>query len=293
MRGLWWTALAAAGLVLAILVAAPGQAGSPAASDAVPSAAPAKPARPRRLLVFTLTKGWYTHESTAVAAAAFEALGKKTGAYEATVSQDLAMLKAGQLAEFDALLLVNTQGDFLVDPEMRKGFLDYVKNGKGVAALHGAADANPDWPEYAELIGGLFAGHNNWNRASVKLDDPTSPLTAIFGGKGFALNDEIYTFKGPYSRDKLHILLSMDYKASRLGGGNRSDDDYALSWIHEYGKGRVFYCAFGHSPEIFRKPEMLTHYLAGIQYALGDLKADATPSSKTSLSPAPAPPFKP
>ena len=220
-------------------------------------------------------------------------MGKKTGAYTATVSQDLAMLKAGQLAEFDAVALINTQGDLIIDPEMRKGFLAYVSGGKGLCAIHGAADTNTDWPEYAELIGGLFAGHNNWNRASVKIDDPASPLTAMFGGKGFALNDEIYTFKGPYSREKLHILLSMDLKASGLSGGNRSYDDYAFSWIHEYGKGRVFYCSFGHSPEIFRKPEMLQHYLAGIQYALGDLKADATPSAKAKIAPAPAPPFKP
>jgi type 1 glutamine amidotransferase len=204
----------------------------------------------------------------------------------------LNLLKAAALARFDAVMLVNTQGEFLTDPEMRKGFLDYVRSGKGLCGLHGAIDANTTWPEYADLLGANFSGATNWNRASVKIDDPASPLCAMFNGQGFNLNTETYTFRDPYSRDKLHILLSMDWQASRLGGGNRKDNDFAFSWIREYGKGRVFYCAFGHNPETFSAGPMLQHFLAGIQYALGDLKADATPSAKLKLQPAPAPPFK-
>ena len=53
-----------------------------------------------------------------------------------------------------------------------------------------------------------------------------------------------------------------------------------MSWIKTYHKGRVFYTVFGANPPSFWNPELLQHYLAGIQYALGDLKADATPSAK-------------
>ena len=39
--------------------------------------------------------------------------------------------------------------------------------------------------------------------------------------------------------------------------------------------GRIDACG---SPQIFWNPQVLKHYLAGIQFALGDLYADATPT---------------
>jgi hypothetical protein len=61
------------------------------------------------------------------------------------------------------------------------------------------------------------------------------------------------------------------------GGMNRPDGDYAISWLRNFGAGRVFYCALGHRKEILWNKPVLQHYLDGIQFALGDLKADATP----------------
>ena len=73
---------------------------------AMPAKAIAKPAKPRKLLVFTLAKG-FPHGSIPVAAKAFQIMGTKTGAFEAVVSDDLAMLKAESLAKFDAVLMDN------------------------------------------------------------------------------------------------------------------------------------------------------------------------------------------
>ena len=58
------------------------------------------------------------------------------------------------------------------------------------------------------------------------------------------------------------------------------DHDYGISWIHEYGKGRVFNCAMGHTPTLFATPSLAQMMLGGIQFVLGDLEADATPSAK-------------
>jgi hypothetical protein len=59
--------------------------------------------------------------------------------------------------------------------------------------------------------------------------------------------------------------------------GKRPDKDYAVSWVREYGKGRVFYCVLGHAATTYWNPLVLRHFLAGIQFAIGDLKADAAP----------------
>jgi type 1 glutamine amidotransferase len=62
----------------------------------------------------------------------------------------------------------------------------------------------------------------------------------------------------------------------------RPDADYAVSWIRNYGKGRVFFCILGHNPTLFKTPALAQYFLAGIQFILGDLDADATPSARLS-----------
>jgi type 1 glutamine amidotransferase len=44
----------------------------------------------------------------------------------------------------------------------------------------------------------------------------------------------------------------------------------------------VFYSSLGHREEIYWNPTILRFYLDGIQFALGDLEADATPSKRPS-----------
>ena len=46
------------------------------------------------------------------------------------------------------------------------------------------------------------------------------------------------------------MLLTLDSHTVDLSapGVDRTDDDFALAWIRNYGKGRVFYSAFGHFP---------------------------------------------
>jgi type 1 glutamine amidotransferase len=143
------------------------------------------------------------------------------------------------------------------------------------------------WPEFNTLIGGYFKFH--WPDPQliyVKIDDPNSPLTAMFHGKEFEIHDETYTFEQEsFSRRNVHVLTSIDYdkmsaedKAKEVNP--RSDADYALSYIRREGKGRVFYEGHGHSDRVYAMTPMLEHLRAGIQYALGDLKADDSPSVK-------------
>ncbi len=274
-------------------------------TQAMPETAPAKPKKARKLLVFTLTRG-FPHSSVPVAAKAFEIMGQKTGAFEAVVSSDIAMFEPNTLQQFDAVMMDNTTGDlFAVDTKnmtaeeqqaakertarLRKSLLDFVLSGKGLAGSHAATDCFYNWKEYGDMMGGYFAGHP-FRKIVVKNDDPKSPINAAFNGEGFNIEDEMYTFRDPYSREKLHILLSIDMQKTQLPddpkrpgfkkGENRNDHDYAISWVKQYGKGRVFYCSFGHEHNIFWKTPILQHYLDGIQFALGDLPAPTTPSAK-------------
>jgi len=152
-----------------------------------------------------------------------------------------------------------------------------------------------DWPQGAEMLGGLFRGHpwrsdGTW---AVKIDEPKHPLCKAFGGKGFLIKEEIYRFRDPDSRsehkarEKLRVLVSLDMTKQR-NQLDRVPGENAIAWIREWGNGRVFYCSLGHNAEIFLDPKILQFYLDGIQYALGDLQADATPSAKLAEKPEPA-----
>jgi len=159
--------------------------------------------------------------------------------------------------------------------------------GRGAGARQGRDTQVGTWPEFDKMIGGFFKFHWVYPQLiTVKIDDPKSPLTAMFHGEEFQIHDETYTFgMDTWSRKNLHILTSIDYdKMSDADKAKedypRSDHDYGLSWIHRDGRGRVFYEAHGHDESVYAITPMLEHILAGVQYALGDLKADDSPSAK-------------
>jgi type 1 glutamine amidotransferase len=261
---------------------------------ALPEKAPAKPARPRKVLVFTLATG-YLHESIPTGARAIAMMGRKTGAYDTVISRDPAMFEPDRLKEFDAIVMVSTTGELFGqrgnskapleeqarNERLRTSLLEFVAKGRGLVGIHAASDSSYRWPEYGKMMGGYFNGHP-WYKITMKIDDPTNPVNACFHGKEFTIEDEIYTFRAPYSRERLHILTSIDLAKSKITEGkNRPDNDHAVSWLQNYGKGRVFYCSLGHRHETFWNPTILQHYLAGIQFAIGDLPANAGPSKQS------------
>jgi hypothetical protein len=276
--------------------------------DSIPTKASAVPKKPRKVLVLCKAAG-FVHSSIPLAAETVKAMGEKTGAYTATITYDPADINAANLAQYDAIFLDSTTLQFLDDPKdeavteaRKKALLDFVRNGKGLAGIHAAVDSYhtspargssdaPEWtwPEFNHLIGGFFKFHWSYpQKVTVKIDDPKSPLTAMFHGQEFDVHDEIYTFaQDSFSRKNVHVLTSVDYakmseedKAKEPVAQKRTDGDYALSWIRREGKGRVFYEALGHSEHIYSMTPIMEHVLAGIQYTLGDLPADDSPSAK-------------
>jgi type 1 glutamine amidotransferase len=276
---------------------------------AIPSKARVTAKKPRRVLI------WNTpfiddcpHKGYCVPQAeyAMKLLGEKTGAFEPVVSDDVAMYLPENLKKFDVIIMNNSSGQWIrptekdmekfkaygsdqdtVEKLLRKSLLDWVSQGGGIVAYHHAIGGNTNWPEFQELLGMAYWGHP-WNEeVGIKLDEPDHPLVAAFGGKDFRLADEIFQFREPYSREKLRVLLSLDVKKTNMSVPwvYRKDNDFGLAWIKQYGKGRIFYCAIGHRTEIWWNLTILQFYLDGIQFAAGDLEADATPSAKLNVEP--------
>ncbi len=250
---------------------------------AIPTKAPAQPSKPRKILICWKCEGWFHARGIAAANAALPLLGQKTGAFEVTiVSGDYKYFNPGEIEQFDAIVLNNTTHLNLSDTQ-KAALLEFVKGGKGLIGIHAATDNFYDWPEGAEMIGGQFDGHpwvwrGTW---AFKLDDPSHPVVSAFGGQGFKFEEEVYQIKGAYSRETMHELISLDMSDATTAGvknQKRADKDNPVCWIHPYGAGRVFYFSFGDHSEVWGNPGVVGTYLAGIQYALGDLKCDDSPN---------------
>jgi type 1 glutamine amidotransferase len=258
---------------------------------ALPAKAPARPHRARKLLVVDFRAG---HPSVPYANLAVELMGTKTGAYETVLSHDMSMFTPEKLKQFDAVYLNNTVGvpnDVFSDPDARIAFAAYIRNGGGLVGNHGTSVASPKWPGFVDMLGATGAAHRAADeKVWLKLDDPSHPLNAPFGGKGFEFTEEIFRFLPPSPRSKVHVLFSIDTSKTDMNQGRctsnctSEDGEYPLSWVRSYGKGRVFYCALGHNPDPFWDERLLLHFLSGIQFALGDLKVNTKPTLKSAVA---------
>jgi uncharacterized protein len=279
-----------------------------AIESALPRQAIVVPKVGRKVLVYSATSG-FRHGSIPSGKLALERMGEITGAYAAIVSDDPKHFEAEALKQFDAVILLSpTQDFFMPNKKQRANFSDeewayltarhlrlvdnlveYVSNGGGLVGIHSATDACYGHSEYGEMIGGYFDGHP-WranNHVTIVVEDPEhGTIKPVFGEmKDFQIQDEIYQFKEePYSREKLRVLLHIDQaRSDPVEGLKRKDNDYAVAWVQSVGKGRVFYSSLGHNDHIYANPLMLKHYLAGIQFAIGDLAADTTPSAQVQM----------
>lgn len=250
-------------------------------TDAMPAAPVVKPAQERTMLVFSLCNG-FKHSSIPYWAKALDIMSEKTGAFKVVHSIDMSVFNPDTLKQYDAICFNNTT-KLTPDATQQKAILDFVRGGKGIVGIHAATDNFYDWPQGMEMMGGVFSGHpwtgdGTW---AIKIDEPDHPLMASFKGQGFKIKDEIYRTAAPlYSRSKQRVLMSLDMSdptTKNAKGVTPQDADTGITWIKPVQKGRLFYCSLGHDHAVTWNTAVLAHYLAGIQYAMGDLKVNDTP----------------
>lgn len=255
---------------------------------ALPAKTPAPVGKKHEVLVFTRTAG-FRHGSIPVGVETMKRLGNKTGLFSVTHSEDPAVFEADSLKKYDAVFMLNTTGDAFgtgdaaVEERLKTNFMEFVKSGKGIVGIHSATDTYKEWKEYGDMMGGAFVSHpwGSGDTVTVKNLDSKHPVNAAFKGEGLTLKDEIYKFtKDTASPTDRRMLLSLDPNGTDMKK-DKSDTRsvYPIAWVDTYGKGRVFYCSLGHNDEVYMNPVVVEHYLAGIQYALGELAADATPQA--------------
>jgi len=238
----------------------------------------------KRLLFIGQTKGWQ-HESTSYAAGTLWKLGHDNGLWETYIKTDCQLItkkelevNAKNLNFFDAVAFF-TSGELDMDDQQKADLLSFVKDdGKGFIAIHSGNDTFYKWPEYGEMVGGYFDGHP-WMTfdAPLIVEDPSFPGMG-FLPKRFTMKDEIYQAKN-FSRDNVRVLLRLDETKIDLKkkGVNRTDNDFAVAWARNYGKGRVLYNCLGHVEAVWDRPDIQKMWIEQVKWAMGIVPGDATP----------------
>jgi len=217
-----------------------------------------------KVIMLTHSAG-FRHDYLSAARETVRELGRTSGKFQVLDTEDCSVINDETLSGSSALLFATT-GELPINEEHKKAVITFVKNGGGFVGVHNATDTFYKFPEYGEMLGGYFQAHPWTQEITALVEDQKHPATRHLP-KTFKVKEEVYTFKN-WSREKTHVLIGLDKTSVDLSKGTRPDNDYALCWCHSYGKGRVFYTAFGHFIELWKEEWLRKHLLNGILWAM-------------------------
>jgi len=193
-----------------------------------------------------------------------------------------------RFADYDAVVS-NYQGDPWPE-ETKQALVDYVRNGGGLVIFHFACAAFPDWKEYNEMIGlggwggrnekwgpyvrwrdgkfvrdtspGKGGGHGPMQPFQIVVRNPDHPITKGLPEKFMHVPDELYGWlRGPA---KNLTVLATAFAPKEKGG---ADEHEPILFTVNYGKGRVFQNAMGHTAKELKSVAFIVTFQRGVEWA--------------------------
>ena len=224
-------------------------------------------AQPKRILYITLSAA-YKHAAIPASIQALREIAAQSGKLEIVQTEDVSLLSAAGLKNFDAVMFYTT-GELPISDTQKRDLLEFVRGGKGFGGVHSATDTFYKWPEYGEMIGAYFQNHPWTQDVTIQVKDPKSPLVAHLA-PSFKIKDEIYQVRN-FAADRAHVLLALDTGSVNMAapGINPGQREFPLAWTRNYGAGRVFYNALGHFDSTWTDPGIRTMMLQAMLWLTG------------------------
>jgi type 1 glutamine amidotransferase len=170
-----------------------------------------------------------------------------------TYTSDPNDLNAENLDKYDALMIYANHDSITASQE--SALLSFVEKGRGFLPVHCASFCFRNSPKYIDLVGGQFLKHK------------TDTFTTTIVNKDHSITkslEEFSTWDETYEHSKLAADITV--LMERVEGEHHEP----WTWVKEYGKGRVFYTAYGHDERSWNNPGFHSLMKAGILWALGD-----------------------
>jgi type 1 glutamine amidotransferase len=250
------------------------------------SAAFAQQEQPQKKhILFLGGSAGFAHDSVSHAMYTLTKIGQESGIFDVRFHTDTELVTKEKLKGnkknldwFDAVMFY-TQGDLPLTDQQKADLMAFVKeDGKGILAAHSGTDSFRDsWPEYVDMVGGAF-NHHPWHQeVRVFVDDRQFPATRHFG-PSITITDEIYQLNR-YSRDKVRVLMRLDTSSVDMTKKNveRTDGDYAMTWVRDFGKGRVFSSVLGHREEVWDRQDIQKMWLEAVKWVLKMTEGETKP----------------
>lgn len=212
------------------------------------------------ILVFTKTAG-FSHASIPAGETMLQELSESNG-WEIEITDDASVFTDNNLAQFQAVVWLNTTGDVLNDAQ-QDAFEDYIEAGGGYVGIHSAADTEYDWPWYGDLVGAYFLNHPEEQTANVDVEDGSHPSTSHLDDTWNHF-DEWYNYQ-MNPRTNVNVVLSLDEDSYNPGSGAMGD--HPISWYHNVGSGRSFYTGLGHGDATYSLSDFRQHIEGAISWA--------------------------
>lgn len=203
-----------------------------------------------------LSGGWPGHQPAEVVRIFSNALAERGATTRIETSLDI-LENAHALGDFDLIFPCWTMGS--LTPDQSKGLINAVRQGCGLAGVHGGmGDAFRGNLDYEWMVGGHFVGHPHVGDYLVRRTTRNHEITA-------ALPEEF-----PYRSEQYYMLIDPGITVLAETTYRYEDHQCAMPvvWIKHWGRGRVFYNALGHQPEEFTThPHVLEMTVRGLLWA--------------------------
>jgi type 1 glutamine amidotransferase len=272
----------------------------------VPPAMPThNPNAKYKVLVISQRSDGFRHPAIEDAEVLLQQMGAKYGfdvdlwdyAYPNQSLPDTPFTSAANLAQYKVIIGNSSVGNntFRTNYTMKDGtvvneqaaFQQYIENGGGYVAIHGADDSMHAWQWYKDMLGGLFVSHPGNQNAfgtdcgscywtEVLTEDPSHPATDASGKPTrVAVPDELYHYDRK-PRGFVHplMLLNEDTYKTAIGvtgttGSNPALEgpDHPISFCSNYDGGRVFAQVLGHNWELFHE-DRYPWFVQGIYHGI-------------------------
>lgn len=204
-----------------------------------------------------------------------------TGRFDVRVTEEPAGLTPETLAVYD--LVVSDYCGPRWGPSTERALVDFVRGGKGLVAVHGAAYGfsvhdvladrhvrtgitQPPWKEYAGMVGGWWPTapskqfHGARHSFRVRVVDREHPVSAGLG-EGFVATDELY--HQMTILPSAHVLATA-WSDPATGGTGR---DEPILWVNTFGRGRAYFTALGHEVAAMQNEGFEAVLLRGAEWA--------------------------
>src|SRR5258707_15055832 len=188
-----------------------------------------------RILYFTYSAG-YRHDVIPLSKAILTQLGRNSGVFEVTATEDTSEFSTENLKRYAAVIFYTT-GELPMSGAQKTALLNFVRSGRGFLGVHSATDTFYTWPDFLDLVGGYFNGHLWYQAVTIEVVDPGDSLVA-FLGNSLQFEDEIYQISDFDYRGS-RVLLRLDPSSVDLGkiGVHQGFYGWHLAWNRLYREG--------------------------------------------------------